>query len=124
MVEGCRRCSNEKMFVDFKKMCCEKYPEYKYDKMSYLGMYNKVIITCIKHGDFEKRPIDFYHKERVCPKCVNKCKSNDETKWLDGLNIPNTQRNVYIKFDKKILCVDGIDYDNKIIYEFYGDFSW
>lgn len=120
--QGCKKCSNERMFVDFKKMCFEKYTEYKYDKMIYNGMYKKVIITCNEHGDFEKTPIDFYHKDRICPKCVNRCKSNDETKWLDELNVPIDKRNIYIKFGNKTFCVDGVDHDNKIIYEFYGDF--
>ncbi len=120
--QGCKRCSNEKMFVNFEKMCLDKYLGYSYGEMIYNGMYNKIIITCEKHGNFEKTPIDFYHKERLCPKCINRCKSNDETKWLDELNIPIDNRNIYIKFGKKTFCVDGIDYDNKVIYEFYGDF--
>jgi len=89
------------MFVNFEKMCLDKYLGYSYGEMIYNGMYNKIIITCEKHGNFEKTPIDFYHKERLCPKCINRCKSNDETKWLDELNIPIDNRNIYIKFGKK-----------------------
>ena len=41
---------------------------------------------------------------------------------MDELNVSIDKRNIYIKFGNKTFCVDGIDYDNKIIYEFYGDF--
>lgn len=120
--QGCKKCSSVKMFVDFKKMCLDKYSGYSYDKVIYLGMYENVTITCLKHGDFDKKPIDFYHKERMCPLCVDRCKSKCETLWLDSLNIPIDKRNIYIKFGNKTFCVDGIDYDKCIIYEFYGDF--
>lgn len=120
--QGCRKCRDEKSFVDFKKMCLDKYPEYEYDKLIYNGMYKDVLITCTKHGDFSKKAIDFYHKGRVCPKCINRCASIEESNWLDDMGVDIDNRNIYIKFGKKTLCVDGIDYENKIIYEFYGDF--
>ena len=41
---------------------------------------------------------------------------------MDELNVSIDKRNIYIKFGKKTFCVDGVDHDNKIIYEFYGDF--
>lgn len=121
---SCKKCVSENNYVDFVYICKEKYKDYfyTYDKVDYKGMYSDVIITCVKHGDFTKKAVDFYHKNRLCPMCKINTKSNIETKWLDSLNIPYEYRNKYINFGKKIYCVDGIDEINKIVYEFYGDF--
>lgn len=45
-----------------------------------------------------------------------------EIEWLDSLNIPKEYRNYWISHNGKSYIVDGIDLDNKIIYEFYGSY--
>jgi hypothetical protein len=120
--QGCKKCAGQKQYCDFIKKCEEKYTGYTYDKVIYDGMFNDVIITCDIHGDFKTKPVSFLHKSRTCKKCRVKTKSNMETEWLNTFNIEFENRNVYIKLNNKTYCVDGIDKDNMIIYEFYGDF--
>lgn len=120
--QSCKKCISESNYVDFISICKDKFEGYSYDKVDYKGMYNDVIITCDKHGDFKTKPVSFLHKERGCKKCVNRTKSKPETEWLDDLNIDVSKRNVYIRVGEKTLCVDAYDEEKNIIYEFYGDY--
>jgi hypothetical protein len=45
-----------------------------------------------------------------------------EIKWLESLNISKENRNYWLSHNGKSYIVDGIDLENKIIYEFYGDY--
>ena len=45
-----------------------------------------------------------------------------EIKWLESLNIPKENRNYWLSHNGKSYIVDGINLENKIIYEFYGDY--
>jgi hypothetical protein len=45
-----------------------------------------------------------------------------EIKWLDSLNIPKENRNYWLSHNGKSYIVDGINLENKIIYEFYGNY--
>lgn len=118
--QNCKKCSYMNNMVDFVEMCKDRYPEYDYSKTIYNGMFNDVLITCKKHGDFTIKASNFYHKSRGCKKCIDYTKSKQETIWLDSLSVTN--RNVYMKFGNKTYCVDGVDLDKKIVYEYYGDF--
>lgn len=124
---NCKQCANDLLRLDTKtfiKKCKEKYSEYNYDysKTEYIDCFTELIITCPKHGDFITNSHKFYSKGRICKQCVNRTSSKPEKIWLDYLNIPLENRNVYINIGEKQLCVDGIDYKNNIIYEFYGDY--
>jgi hypothetical protein len=120
--QNCKKCASEENMVDFVEICKEKYPHYEYDKVAYTGMFNDVTITCKEHGDFKIKPMSFYHKSRGCKKCIDHTKSAQESKWLDLMLIEEKNRNVYIKCGDKTYCVDGLDLDKKIVYEYYGDF--
>lgn len=120
--QNCKKCVNENNMVDFVEMCINKYPEYDYSKVDYKGMFIDVTITCKEHGDFKVKPISFYHKSRGCKKCIDYTKSKQESKWLDLMLIEKKNRNVYIKCGDKTYCVDGLDLNKKIVYEYYGDF--
>lgn len=43
---------------------------YNYDKVVYTGCYNKVLITCPNHGDFEQSP-DSHTRGSGCPYCAS-----------------------------------------------------
>lgn len=43
--------------------------KYSYEKSLYTGIKNKLIITCIKHGDFQQTPDGHINKSRGCPTC-------------------------------------------------------
>lgn len=118
----CRKCANESYYIDFVSVSKEKFPEYDYSKSIYKGMFTPVIVTCKKHGDFKIKPISLIHKSRGCKMCAERTKSKPEQLWLDSLDIPIESRNKYVMFGSKYFCVDGIDYENRIVYEFYGDF--
>jgi len=119
---GCKKCSNENLYVDFVDLCKEKYPQYNYDKVEYNGMFNYVTITCDKHGDFSIKPVYFYHVGRGCKKCLVKTKSQQEVKWLDMIGIPEENRNVYLHVGDKRYCVDAYIPETNTIYEYNGDF--
>jgi hypothetical protein len=55
---------------EFKKKAVEKHGnKYSYDKVVYLGRKSKIVITCLKHGDFEQ--IVRNHLEGLgCKKCA------------------------------------------------------
>jgi hypothetical protein len=118
----CKKCVNESNYVNFLEIAQKRYPEFDYSKVIYKGMFNEVTIICKEHGEFNIKPINFLHKNRGCKNCLDKTKSRSETLWLNSLNIPIENRNVYLNLGKQTFCVDAIDKENNIIYEFYGDF--
>lgn len=48
--------------------------KYSYDKINYINKKNKVIITCLEHGDFEQLPSNIL-TTNGCLKCANEDKS-------------------------------------------------
>ena len=48
--------------------------------------------------------------------------SGMEIKWLDSLKVPINYRQKTIKINGRIFKTDAADVENKIIWEFYGDF--
>ena len=48
--------------------------------------------------------------------------STMEILWLDSLNIPKDYRNYWLFHNGKSYIVDGINLNDKIVYEFYGDY--
>lgn len=123
---GCSKCSN-KCFItkkEFIKKAKEIHKDlYDYKHVIYTGNKNKVKIICNKknHGIFEQRPSDHINKKHGCPKCVHTI-SKLETLWLDKLNVTKEFRNKTIKINKKVYKPDAIDLENKIVWEFYGDY--
>ncbi|MHA1815314.1 MAG: hypothetical protein ACTSX1_04860 [Candidatus Heimdallarchaeaceae archaeon] len=71
---GCKQCvydnlkSNTSDFIrDSKKVHGNIY---SYSATTYSGCYSKVIITCLKHGNFKQKP--YSHKQgKGCPICNN-----------------------------------------------------
>lgn len=90
--------------------------KYNYSITEYIMSRDKVKIICDKHGIFEMTPNAHLRGEgcRIC----NRNGGIMENIWLDKFNIPKDYRQY--KIDN--FYVDGIDLDNKIIYEFNGDF--
>jgi hypothetical protein len=127
MKNGCKKCSSEsyyiKDFIERANKIHHRY-NYSYEKTIYRGMNEKIAVTCPIHGDFEILARYFIDKKRGCKKCSLKDnnKSKKEMDWLDSLKIPDKDRNVLINFGDRYYNIDGVDYENKIFYEFYGDF--
>lgn len=95
---------------------------YDYSEVIYVASNKKVAIICKEHGVFWMTP-NAHLMGSGCKKCITQV-SKGETQWLNSLGIPNDpdHRQVTIKIAKdKWFLVDGLDPENKIIYEFNGD---
>jgi len=127
MLRGCKKCANESYYINNfieRSTIIHKRYDYDYTNTVYLGMDKNLIINCKKHGDFTIKARYFLNKGRGCKQCTIKDnnKSLKEMDWLDSHNIKESSRNVMIDFNGKLYNVDGVNYEDKIIYEFYGDF--
>lgn len=71
---GCAKCANHpsKAYTteEWVRNAKEKYPEFKYDKSCYVNKETKLIVTCLKHGDFFVNPKEFIHGSAYCPECT------------------------------------------------------
>jgi len=75
---GCPKCAiescsinNIKTLEQFIKEANNIYNNiYKYDNVQYTGAHNKIIIKCLKHGEFKQTPTTHLHGKIGCPKCV------------------------------------------------------
>jgi hypothetical protein len=76
--QGCRECylesknkplSNTGKFIEKAKL--KHNNRYLYDKVEYNGQMEKVIITCVEHGDFLQKPKQ-HLKGQGCRKCRDK----------------------------------------------------
>lgn len=124
---GCRNCRNQSFYIkDFEERCKKIHhmEDYDYSETIYSGMDKIIKVICKTHGPFEIIARYFLDKERGCKKCSIKQsnKSKKEIKWLNFLNVPINNRNIFLRIGNKNFNIDGIDYENKKIYEFYGDF--
>lgn len=125
---GCSKCSGEKLsklfrkpleiFIDEAKLIHKS--KYDYSEFVYVNDRTKGVIICPKHGEFSQAPTH-HLRGRGCPKC-SRTVSNKSQKWLDSLKIPEDWRENTIKINGKMYKPDGLDKENQIIYEFYGDF--
>jgi G:T-mismatch repair DNA endonuclease (very short patch repair protein) len=122
---GCPICgnikkgkSNTKTTEDFINKSIEVHGKlYDYGPSIYTGVFDKLYITCPKHGLFRQTAHD-HLTGRGCLKCKTIFSKPCE-KWLKSLNIP-------IEFEYKIpgtnLKADGFNKHTNTIYEFHGTF--
>jgi len=71
--KGCPKCLEEEYIQENTRKFIESSKEifgniYLYDKVIYTGIKNKVIIACLKHGDFEQIPNNHLNGHG-CPYC-------------------------------------------------------
>ncbi len=86
---GCPDCGKTSLtiseFINKSNKIHNNY--YKYNKVNYINLHTKVIITCPEHGDFKIRPTNHIYSKNGCPIC-NSSKGELKTKnSLDKLNI-------------------------------------
>lgn len=120
---GCRKCFVDTMIVEVDSFL-EKAKrihngKYTYDIGEYINLRSDINIICPIHSIFKQKANNHYNGAG-CPLCSHSNISKMETLWLDTLHIPDSSRNKVIFINDKRYNLDAID--NKIIYEFYGDF--
>lgn len=120
---GCAKCSgkysgNSEYFIKRANLIHDNL--YNYDRVDYIKTNNKVDIICNNHGLFKQTPHDHLHGHG-CQKCTHTV-SKTEISWLNSLKVPHEFRNKTIKLNNKLFKPDAVDINNKIIWEFYGDF--
>lgn len=76
---GCRKCQYEKLSNE-RRLTLNEFIQrankihnnkYNYSKVDYKDIYTKIIIVCMKHGDFSQTPNDHINNGSGCPKCNN-----------------------------------------------------
>ena len=91
---GCPKCGYEKMSSNnvksqeefIKQASSIHCNKYIYDKVQYLGSFQKIIITCPIHGDFEQTPAS-HLSGCGCPRCSTSKGENRIQNFLDSHNI-------------------------------------
>jgi hypothetical protein len=124
---GCSACAgNKPLTVDLFIERSQKIHDGKYDYslvMEINGVNSKVLIGCPKHGLFEQN-VNNHLIGKGCLHCGIGNSSKKERQWLDLCGVPNDRlhRNVLITISGRKFCVDGLFRDQKIIYEFLGNY--
>ena len=86
---GCKKCADKmngkKLMItteEFVQKAKEIHGDkYDYSKVEYTGIYNKIIIICKEHGDFEQGS-NVHIRSGGCPFCVNKTEAKLYEKLL------------------------------------------
>jgi very-short-patch-repair endonuclease len=128
--QGCKICSSI-AYANSKKMTTEEFIKkakeihiehtYDYDKVIYIGCYDKVIITCKTHGDFQQSP----HKHLVgdgCKLCGIERVRNK--KMLSLQTLINRANDIHKnKYDYSKVNYTGIYEQITIICPLHGEFE-
>lgn len=114
-----KRKSNTKLFIE--KSLLVHGDKYSYEDSVYIRHNKKIDIFCKKHGIFSQS-VAGHLSGSGCPQCSSSGISKCEIEWLNMLNIPKYFRNQRIIIGEKLYKPDAVDIQNKIIYEFNGDF--
>jgi hypothetical protein len=121
-LKGCKACSPIKFTIEdfLVKVNIIFGDTYSFENLSFKRMSDKIKIICHKHGEFTKTVEGFLSGSgcQVCSATI----SNKEFFWLISLNVPKHFHHKSLKIDGKRFNLDALDIDNKIIWEFYGDF--
>jgi hypothetical protein len=121
---ACAECANVKVLTTetFIKRAKEVHGDkYDYSLVEYTKGKSNVKIICQIHKEF--RQIAYSHLQgQGCKKCANNGTSKPEKQWLDFIGVPEEFRNYHMTIKGRKFCFDGIDFEKKIIFEFYGDY--
>lgn len=124
--QGCKKCHDESSRITQHEFIIRSKIKhnniYDYSLVKYINSSTKIKILCEKHGIFEQTPNNHLIQGKGCKLCKNRNISKLEISWLDSINIKQELRHKTIKINGNIYHVDALDNENKIIYEFYGDY--
>jgi len=112
---GCINCSVDEKYYDNESFILKAKNihgnKYNYDKIQYKSSSNKIIITCLKHGDFNQLPAN-HLCGKGCPDCGKIIKADKRRRSLDEFiilsnNIYNNKytykNSIYINTDTHIV---------------------
>jgi hypothetical protein len=131
---GCRKCRKEnsikriavKTTFDEFTVRSNKIHNNKYDyskcKETFEDGESFVTIICPIHKEFVQKVASHLRGNGcfLCGKIHDYTVSMPEKEWLDSLGIPDDINHRQVRIKNYI--VDGIDLENKIVYEFNGDY--
>jgi len=110
--QGCPKCSryqgkftkNTKDFVKYSRIIHGN--KYSYKLVNYVSKYEKVLITCKKHGNFLQRPCNHY-RGKGCPECAkDRRRSKNEKHCFKKLKKMFPQF-IFASSDRKLLKNKG-----------------
>ena len=97
---------------------------YDYSKFVFVDFITAGTIICKTHGAFEQSPTVHINHKAKCPKCIGSI-SKGEIEWLNEMEKiigKKIERNGMLIIGNRSFRPDGIDRENKKIYEYNGDF--
>lgn len=126
---GCRDCAinnrplNKKWTTKTFIEACAKVHEnrYNYDKVEYTKGQNKIIITCLVHGDFPQIARNHLNLKHGCPQCAN-ISSALKQRFTTDQFIENARAIHGDKYDYSKVEYVRCDTDVTIICPIHGDF--
>jgi very-short-patch-repair endonuclease len=108
MIRSTKKLTNEEFILKSQNIHGDKY---NYSKVTYSGNKIKVIITCIKHGDFLQKPND-HLSGYGCRKCQYE-KISKENKFTNEIFIEKAKKIHNNSYNYSL--VKYIGYENKVI---------
>ena len=121
--KGCIKCAGTDLYTLSQFIDKANYVhnnKYNYSKSNYTNIIRPIIIDCSKHGEFSQSP-HLHLRGKGCPRCAHII-SKLEVEWINSFNDSNIKTKCRITICDKIYKPDGIDFQSKKIYEFYGDY--
>lgn len=126
---GCKPCGKiragiKKSLTAYKKFLIfanERHKcKYTYHDNTFIGIAKPMKITCPTHGDFYQSPD--VHKRAGCQRCGSGPVSNSSQQWLDSLNVPKENREIWININNQRIKVDAFDKNTNTIFEYWGNY--
>lgn len=90
--------------------------KYDYTKTVYVNMTTKVLVTCLKHGDFSISPIKHVHEAQGCPDCGALSRGHHTSSDARKKSAQSKKKHFRDLFSKRAQLVHG----DKYCYEGHG----
>ena len=128
--DGCKKCANEKIGKERIEKAKNKFindatiihnNKYDYSKLNYISAKEKIIITCLIHGDFEQIP-NSHLNGNGCKKCANeKVKERMSIPW--DIYKEDLQKIHNNKYNYSKVVWKGVDVDITVECPIHGEFK-
>ena len=128
--DGCKKCANEKIGKERIEKAKNKFindaiiihnNKYDYSKLNYISAKEKIIITCLIHGDFEQIP-NSHLNGNGCKKCANE-KVKERMSILWDIYKEDLQKIHNNKYNYSKVIWKGVDVDITVECPIHGEFK-